>query len=400
MNGNTTAPTPPLYSRTPLLTSPILSSRTGTHTFLKLENVQPSGSFKSRGISHFLQSVHLASDGEIHPIIASGGNAGLACACSAVALGLKRCTVVVSSTTSDEMIARLAVVGTSATTKTEVIQRGESWAESNAYALELVEEGKKRGEGTVYVPAFDDHRVVEGHASMVHEIKEQLFELGAMGANEKPSGVLVAVGGGGLIAGVFRGLEEVGWDDVPVAAFETSGAASFIASLSASRPSTRTTSATNTPPDFEVNLQSLPAISTIAGSLGAKRVSHDSMERALRRKGDVVSVIVSDPRAVAGIEGFARDHQILVEPACAAVTPYYSSSDAHSAEFLRTIFPKASWDSEGAKRPVIVVIVCGGSGVSIERVGAWKKMFAERGEGIGSVKIFSRDEQKERVIDA
>lgn len=67
----------------------------------------------------------------------------------------------------------------------------------------------------------------EGHASLVQELKDSL--------ETKPDAILLAVGGGGLLAGVVAGLHRVGWQDVPIIAAETWGAHSFHAALEAGR---------------------------------------------------------------------------------------------------------------------------------------------------------------------
>lgn len=64
-------------------------------------------------------------------------------------------------------------------------------------------------------------------ASVIHESAEQL--------PEKPSIVVVSVGGGGLLSGVLQGMHSVGWTDVPVVAMETKGADSFNASVQAGK---------------------------------------------------------------------------------------------------------------------------------------------------------------------
>lgn len=67
----------------------------------------------------------------------------------------------------------------------------------------------------------------QGHTSLVLELKDSL--------ETKPDAILLAVGGGGLLAGVVAGLHQVGWQDVTVIAAETRGAHSFHAALSAGR---------------------------------------------------------------------------------------------------------------------------------------------------------------------
>lgn len=57
------------------------------------------------------------------------------------------------------------------------------------------------------IPAYDDPILWEGHASMVHEIKQQLPE------GVKPDAIFCSVGGAGLIGGIMDGCKAVGWDD-------------------------------------------------------------------------------------------------------------------------------------------------------------------------------------------
>ena len=74
--------------------------------------------------------------------------------------------------------------------------------------------------------AYLRHSLVrEGVATVIHESAEQL--------PEKPSVVVVSVGGGGLMSGVLQGMHDVGWADVPLIAMETKGADSFDAAVQA-----------------------------------------------------------------------------------------------------------------------------------------------------------------------
>ncbi|XP_009866358.1 PREDICTED: serine dehydratase-like, partial [Apaloderma vittatum] len=119
----------------PVLESLPLSRAGGTKVYMKLENVQPTGSFKIRGIGHLCQEA--AKNGCLH---------------------------------------------------------------------------------FVFPPR-------QGHSSLVQELKDSL--------ETKPDAILLAVGGGGLLAGVVAGLQQVGWQDVPIVAAETWGAHSFHVALAA-----------------------------------------------------------------------------------------------------------------------------------------------------------------------
>lgn len=67
----------------------------------------------------------------------------------------------------------------------------------------------------------------EGVATVIQESAAQL--------PEKPSAVVVSVGGGGLMAGVLQGMQDVGWNDVPLIAMETKGANCFDAAVQAGK---------------------------------------------------------------------------------------------------------------------------------------------------------------------
>ncbi len=89
----------PLHRETPLLESVPLSAISGRRVFLKMENMQPAGSFKLRGIGHLCEEA--AREGATQFFSPSGGNAGYAAAWAGRELGI-RTTVIVPVTTSEE----------------------------------------------------------------------------------------------------------------------------------------------------------------------------------------------------------------------------------------------------------------------------------------------------------
>ncbi len=224
------------WIRTPLIESAPLSKAANCRIFLKLENLQPSGSFKSRGVGNRIRNALLShpSPDHTHFYIASGGNAGLACVTAAHMLG-RPATVVVPVTTKPSMIEKINTAGAS-----DVIQEGASWKEADEYLREVI---LARDENGILVPPFDHEDVWEGNASMIDELEE------------KPDAVICSVGGGGLFCGIMQGLERRGWNGVNVLAVETEGAASLARSLD------------------EGTLTTLDKITTIANSLGARRVA-------------------------------------------------------------------------------------------------------------------------------
>ena len=133
-------PTPPLPSTTdrsdPLTASPtpdIRSERLGTDVYIKLDALQPSGSFKLRGIGYTCQKA--VAEGARCLISSSGGNAGLATAYAGQRLGAPT-TVVVPETTPEFIRDRLRSYGAT------VEVHGSQWSEANERAVALCRRGR------------------------------------------------------------------------------------------------------------------------------------------------------------------------------------------------------------------------------------------------------------------
>jgi L-serine/L-threonine ammonia-lyase len=114
---------------------------------------------------------------------------------------------------------------------------------------------------------------------MVNEVKEDL-------EGAKPSCIVVSVGGGGLLLGVLRGLEKVGWQDVPILTMETIGADCFNLSVKANKM---------------IEIQ----ITSIAKTLGARQVASALMERYPMF--NITSEVLPDKDAVHGCIRLAGD---------------------------------------------------------------------------------------------
>lgn len=300
----------PLHVETPLVESRPLGLACGRRVWLKLEALQPPGSFKIRGIG--LACETYAARGARRFVCSSGGNAGIAVAYAARRLRLSA-VVVVPETTSAR--ARELLRQENA----EVIVHGASWQEANALATSMV------AEGDAFIHPFDDPLLWRGHATMVDEV---------LRAGLVPGCVVLCVGGGGLLCGVAEGMAACGWGDVPIVAVETRGAQSFHEAVSARRPVT------------------LDRISSIATSLGARRVADAAFAWTSTRP--IASIVVSDADALAACERFLDDHRLLVEPACGA-----SLSLAYgNAEVLK------DFDD-------VLVIACGGAGATVDDLRRW-----------------------------
>lgn len=305
----------PLYVKTPTIRSSALSEKIGRQVFLKLEMLQPSGSFKSRGIGNFCYKMW--TQGVKKFIAASGGNAGLAVAISCKQLGAFA-HIIIPMTTPLFMQDKLRREGS------KVTVYGKDLDDAIVYAKRLAQEEK-----SVFVSPFDHPLIWEGHRSIVYEI----FECGI-----KPGIIVLSVGGGGLLIGVLQGLKEIGWDDVPVMTVETEGAASFAASFE------------------KGELVYLDEIKTIATSIGLKQVADEAL--ILAKKHTIFPLIVKDEDAVLAALQFLDDEQFLLEPSCSIVTsPIYQNND------LLKEFDSA------------LLIICGGRVINLHHLEKWKVQF-------------------------
>lgn len=302
-----------LHIRTPLILHPTLSTAS-RRMWLKLENLQPCGSFKLRGMG--LLCSQAAAQGKRKVVCPSGGNAGLATAVAAVSLGLQAC-IVVPHTTPEATRARIRRTGA------DVIVHGKVWDEANQRARELASAAD-----TEYVPAFDHPVLWEGHSSMVDEILDDCPQVDT---------VVTSVGGGGLLAGILTGLLRHDRRDCRIITCETTGAASFAAAVQAGHP------------------VRLSRIDSVATSLGAAQVAAWPVEHI--GEFDHECLVLSDDDAIMGVVRYASDLRQLVEPACGV-----------SLAVAYLDHPALAGAND------VVVIVCGGVSISAQLVARWARL--------------------------
>ncbi|ADV25040.1 L-serine ammonia-lyase [Cryptococcus gattii E566] len=366
---------PQPWRETPLVPSPALSRLAGCRIFLKLDNLQPSGSFKSRGIGNLVRrSIQRAPpNAPLHFYSSSGGNAGLACVTAATSLGYPS-TVVVPMTTTPMMISKLITAGAS-----NVIQEGVSLYHADAYLKEQILPQDQWG---VYIPPFDHEDIWQGAESVAEEVVNQM-------GGERPDAMVCSVGGGGLMIGICQGLEKVGGTkreeggegthQTEVIAVETQGADSLNQAIKAQE------------------LITLPSITSIATSLGCARVASRALDIALglspalpqpislppspmpspsssptetslpdsiatldkargpMKNSKVVPTLVTDKEAVQACIQFLDDERILVEPACGATLAL-----VYTGRLKEVMKGRLTEDSK------VVLVVCGGSNVSFD----------------------------------
>lgn len=305
-----------------------------------------------------------ADPSDVHFYCSSGGNAGLACATSAVALG-RPATIVVPRTTPALMVSKLRSLGA------EVVQTGANWAAADAHLRSelLANHGRRYSGRGVYVPPFDHPDIWSGVSHLVDELADQL---GHSSATTAVDAVVCNVGGGGLLCGVMEGLQRnrdsnrgrqgphpllaAADGSAPrVLAVETVGAESLYASVAAGEVVT------------------LPEVTSIATSLGAPRVADKTFEWTRQGAGGddgarVVCATVTDADAVMGSARFLDDARMLVEVACGAtIATVYNGA-------LRRHLGKGLGDAEWAEKNV-VVIVCGGSNINVELLQKYREEY-------------------------
>lgn len=199
--------------RTPCEKSSSLSEATKAHVFLKLENLQVTGSFKARGAGNKLLMMTLEERAR-GVVCASAGNHAQGVAYHAQRLGI-RATIVMPVGTPLIKVTRTQGYGA------EVMLSGENYDDAYEEARRLAD-----AHGYVYVHAYDDDAIMAGQGTIGVEIAEQLPDVDV---------VVVPVGGGGLIAGVATALKSMS-KRVKVIGVEPSVLPSMIRAVEAGKP--------------------------------------------------------------------------------------------------------------------------------------------------------------------
>ncbi|WP_167473297.1 threonine/serine dehydratase [Nocardia arthritidis] len=251
--------------------------------WLALEFMQHTGSFKARGAQNFIRAHR---EGGTLPAagvtIASGGNAGLACAWAARQQGV-RATVFVPTTAPAIKVDRLVEYGA------DVRLVGTGYDEALAACHEFAATS-----GALLSHAYDNELIAAGAGTLMLEIRRQLPDLDT---------VVVAVGGGGLFAGIATVAAHFG---IRTVAVEPANCRALNVAIEAGR------------------VVDGPVDSIAADSLGAARVTELALHAA--QNYDVRSILVPDPAIVAARAALWDCRRIAVEngaaTAFAAVTEF------------------------------------------------------------------------------
>jgi threonine dehydratase len=271
---------------TPVERSPILAGAGTGNVWLKLENLQLTGSFKLRGATNKILS--LSEEARRRGVVAaSSGNHGAAVACAAAATGC-RSLVFVPETAARSKLAAIRAWGA------EVRTHGD-----DCVLAELEARRYATAERMTYVSPYNDPRVIAGQGTLGAELADQLSGLDA---------IFIALGGGGLIAGVGGYLKTV-WPEIRVIACSPARSAVMHASLEAGRI---------------VEMESSPTLSD--GTAGG--VEPGAITFELCREIVDESVLVDEEEIRTAVRLIVGHHHTLVEGAAGvAVAGYLANRD-------------------------------------------------------------------------
>lgn len=301
-----------LHINSPLIKTDKIPFDSTSNIFLKLESSQPSGSFKIRGIGLACQKYF--EKGARMFIASSGGNAGMAVAYAGKKLNIP-VKIIVPESTSQIAIDRIRAQGAS------VVIHGKDVDESHGYAISLLEDD------IYYIHPYNNPYVWTGHSKIIDEV---------LAENIIPDMIVLSVGGGGLLCGIVEGLNKYNLNHIPILAVETLGANSFENAYK-----------------HNSNI-GISSVDSLATSLGAKKVADQAFKSI--KTNNIRCEVVSDYAAVKACSSFYNQFDILVEPACgASLSVLYNNS----------------LNIKNKKN--ILIIVCGGIGISKDSLQVWKK---------------------------
>jgi threonine dehydratase len=238
--------------------------------YLGLEFMQHTGSFKARGAQNFIQAHREAGTlPDAGVTIASGGNAGLACAWAAKDQVI-RATVFLPASAPRVKVARLRDYGA------DVRLVGAEYADALAACQEFA-----ATTGALASHAYNNPLIAAGAGTLMEELHAQIPDLDT---------VVVAVGGGGLFSGVATAAQHHG---IRTVAIEPENCRALNAALEAGHP-------------VDVTVDSVAA-----DSLGARRASEMALNAAQHES--VRSILVPDSEIVRARQALWNDYRIAVE---------------------------------------------------------------------------------------
>lgn len=260
--------------RTPLLSSGTLGKRTGTRAWLKPENLQKTGSFKTRGVLNKIEQL-TEEERRRGLVTVSAGNHAQALAYAATLAGVRATVVMPESAPSSKVEASRGYGA-------EVVLHGTVFD-----AFDKAEE-LRRERDLVFVHPFEDPHIIAGQGTVGLEIMEDVPEADV---------VVVPTGGGGLVSGIAAAVKALR-PSARIFAVEPTGAASVTAGIEAGE------------------VVRLERVRTIADGLGAP-VSGELVLEHIRSYVEEV-ILVTDEEIIEGMRFLLERCKLLAEPAGAA----------------------------------------------------------------------------------
>ncbi|MEO5700629.1 MAG: threonine ammonia-lyase, biosynthetic [Casimicrobiaceae bacterium] len=257
----------------PLELAPILSRRLGNRVLLKREDQQAVFSFKLRGAYNKMANLAPA-ERDRGVICASAGNHAQGVALAAQKLACKA-IIVMPVTTPHIKIAAVEARGV------QVLLHGDSYSDAHAHALEL-----QRETGAIFVHPYDDPDVIAGQGTIGMEILRQCQ--GPLAA------IFVAVGGGGLIAGIAAYVKRVR-PEVRIIGVEPEDSDAMTRSLAAGARIT------------------LPHVGLFADGVAVKQVGEETFRLAREYVDEMVTV--DTDATCAALKDVFEDTRSVLEPA-------------------------------------------------------------------------------------
>ena len=258
-----------------LVTMSGLSHQIGNTVFLKREDQQPVKSFKLRGAYNRICTLTEAQQ-QAGVIAASAGNHAQGLAYGAHVKGINA-TIVMPETTPDIKVDAVRRFGGQQVT---VIQHGTSFDQASAHAKHLAEQ-----HGYTFVPPFDDPDVIAGQGTVARELLEQ---------NPNLDMIFVAVGGGGLAAGISVYLKQLK-PDIKIIAVESEESACFAAARQAGKP------------------VALPSVGIFADGVAVKTMGQETFRLCNEYVDEIVTV--SNDEICGAIKDIFDDTRVIAEPA-------------------------------------------------------------------------------------
>jgi len=282
---------------TPLELAPRLSRRLKNNVFFKREDLQPVFSFKIRGA--YNKIAHLSQSAAQRGVIcASAGNHAQGVALAARTRGISA-VIVMPRTTPEIKVRAVADLGA------EIVLRGDDYDQAYEHALQIAQE-----RNLIFVHPFDDPDVIAGQGTIGMEILRQRH-------GDQIDAIFVAIGGGGLIAGIAAYVKWL-YPRIKIIGVEPEDSASMYESLKAKKRVT------------------LDKVGIFADGVAVRRVGEETFRLASQYVDEVI--LVTTDQICAAIQDIFEDTRSIVEPAgalgVAGIKKYITRENCADKNFI------------------------------------------------------------------